>query len=194
MRLLKLMKAARKFHALDIEYNGEGPFTAVSSEPGWMSIDLYNAKDGFIHLDIKIWEGKEVRWSYSLETVKPGDRLKFSYNMPNNDSGTTVDKIVSLNRTGEAAQPLTDRNRLGLDTISSYRAEPVRLSYPENGGFTIMLANIPRDHARCWISAGNEIEEWTWQLDDLYAGDWIEFRIVETDWCDPFPTVSKHEQ
>ncbi len=52
-----------------------------------------------------------------------------------------------------------------------------------------MLANIPRDHARCWISAGNEIEEWTWQLDDLYAGDWIEFQIVETDWCDPFPNV-----
>jgi hypothetical protein len=188
------MKAARKFHTLDFEYNGEGPFTAVSLEPGWLSIELYNSSDGFVHLDLKIWEGKEVRWKYSLETVKPGDRLKFSYDTPNNDHGTSVDKIVSLNRTGEAAKRLTGRNRLGLDTISSYRPEPARLSYPENGGFSLMLANIPRDHARCWISAGNEAEEWTWQLDDLYAGDWIEFQIVETDWCDAFPNVSKPQK
>lgn len=51
--------------------------------------------------------------------------------------------------------------------------------------------NVPLDHARVWVNADNEAENWNWQLEDLYAGDSLELEIVATDWCDPFPNVTR---
>jgi len=186
-----------KFHTLDIEYNEHGRFTAVALEHEFLSVDLYNSTEGFLYLAIKVFQERDPKWQYWVKTIKPGDRLRYTYDGQSTDDGRSIDKIEELNRLDETYQ-LPDGNlRLGLDVRfmkPDGRPETVRLSHPKDGGFKVMLANAPRDHARVWVMAGNETELWTWQLEDLYAGDWIEFEVVETDWCDPFPKVTQREQ
>ena len=186
-----------KFHSLDIEYNDHGCFTAAAPETEFLSVDLYTSTEGFIYLGVKVCQDRAVRWQYWIKTIKPGDRLKFKYDGKNDDHGKSIDKIEELNRPDEIYTLPDGSLRLGLDVHfmkSDDRPETVRLSHPKDGGFTVMLANIPRDHARVWAIAGNETEVWSWQLEDLYPNDWIEFTVVETDWCDPFPNVRRLEQ
>src|SRR5690349_18797290 len=103
------------WHTLDIEYNGQGPFTAAASEDGWISVDLYNSREGFVHLVVKEWANNEIEREYQLTTIKPADRLRFTYDAPNDDRGRTIDKIEELNRVGETYEAPTDNKRLGFD-------------------------------------------------------------------------------
>jgi hypothetical protein len=178
-----------KFHTLDIEINGQGPFTAVSSLRGGVGLSLYSAYDGFIHLSVRYELDKHTTKNFRLKTLTPGDRIKITYDGPNNDSGSSIEEIEKLART-EKPELLAESHRLGFDV---YRKDgrSARLSHPPGGNFQLMLANVPLDHARIWVGAGNETEEGHWQLDDLYAGESIELQIVSTDWCDPFPNVTR---
>jgi hypothetical protein len=177
------------FHTLDIEYNGVGPFTAVSSERAGITVTLgTHTVTGELGLYINYRLDKNTTKNYALSYLRPGDRLKFTYDGANVDSGTSIDHIEEYERAESV--PLAEGLRFGFDVIDGEKRR--RLSYPEGGGMNLIIANVPRDHARVWVSAGNEDEEWSWQLNDLYAGDSFEIEIVETDWCDPFPTVEKH--
>jgi len=178
-----------KFHTLDVEYNGEGPFTAASNIRGGLSLNLSSAYDGFIYLNVRFEVDKNTTKHFAVKTVKPGDSIKITYDGPATDNGSTIDKIEGL-ELNERPEESPERQRLGFDvTLKNHKKW--RLSHPENGGIRLALANVPLDHSRVWVSAGNDEEEWYWQLEDLYAGDSITLEIVATDWCDPFPNVTK---
>jgi hypothetical protein len=173
-----------KFHTLDIEYNGFGPFTAVSSDRGGLAVTLgTHTLTGAIGLYITYRLDKNTSKHYVLNYLQPGDRLKFTYDGPNADGGLTMDRIEEHDRPNP--YKLRDGFRLGFEVIEG--EERSRLSYPEGGGLSLSLVNGPLDHARAWTVAGNDHEEWSWQHEDLYAGDSFEIEIVETDWCDAFP-------
>lgn len=181
-----------KFHTLDIEYNGQGPFTAVSNMRGGLSLSLLNAHEGYLYLMVRYEVDRNTTKHFAVKTVKPGDRIKITYDGPANDEGSTIDKIEELERSGKADE-LPEGQRVGFDAQMK-NGKKVRLSHPEKGGFNLSLANAPLDHARIWVSAGNDNEEWSCQLEDLYGGDSIELEIVVTDWFDPFPYVTKREK
>ena len=178
-----------KFHTIDIEYNGLGPFTVAArdGEPISATIATYTGMAG-VMLSVSYELDKNTTKHFRLKHLKPGDRLKFTYDGPNIDSGTSIDKIEQHDRP-DAAFKLKDGFRIGFDVIDGEQRR--RLSHPEGGGFNVMIANVPRDHARVWVSAGNDTESWSWQQNDLYPGDLFEIEIVETDWCDPFPNVQR---
>jgi hypothetical protein len=178
-----------KFHTLDIEYNGFGPFTAVSNERAGIIITLgVHTVTGAFGLYLNYRIDKNTSKHYVLDYLQPGDRLKFTYDGPNTDSGTSIDHIEEHDRPEPI--PIGDGLRFGFDVIEGERR--TRLSYPEGGGMHLTIVNSPLDHARVWVSAGNDQEDWRWQLKDLYAGDSFEIEIVETDWCDTFPHVTKN--
>ncbi len=138
-----------------------------------------------MRVSVKTDSGEEA--DYWLKTIKPGDRLKFSYAVNTESADSTVAAIEGFARK-EETYTITPGLRIGLDVARKDGSKP-RLSHPPDGGFDFMLGNIPRDHARCFVMAENEEERWNWQLDDLYDGDSIELEIVETDWNTPFPRV-----
>ncbi len=176
-----------KFHTLDIEYNGFGPFTAVSSERAGLSVTLgTHTLTGAMGLYISYRIDRNTTKHYVLNYLEPGDRLKFTYDGPNVDNGTSMDRIEEHDR--PKPFQLSEDFRFGFDVIEGEKR--TRLSYPEGGGLNVSIVNVPLDHARVWTSAGNDHEEWSWQHKDLYAGDSFEIEIVETDWCDPFPTLT----
>jgi hypothetical protein len=177
------------FHTLDIEYNGIGPFTAVSSERGGITVTLVtHTLAGTLGLYINFRLDKHTTKNYALSYLRPGDRLKFTYDGPNIDSGTSIEHIEDHGRAESV--PLGEGLRFGFDVIDGDKRR--RLSYPEGGGMSLLMANVPLDHARVWVTAGNDDEDWSWQLNDLYAGDSFEIEIVETDWCDKFPTITRN--
>lgn len=177
-----------KFHTLDIEFNGFGPFTAISNERGGIIVTLAtHAQTGAMGLYMNYRIDRNTTKHYVLNYLQPGDRLKFTYDGSNVDSGTSMDRIEAHDR--PTPFQLREGLRFGFEVIEGEKRS--RLSYPENGGLNLSLANVPLDHTRVWTSGGNDHEEWCWQHKDLYARDSFEIEIVETDWCDPFPNIAK---
>jgi len=175
-----------KFHTLDIEINGQGPFTAASPLRGGVGLNLYTGLDGFVHLSVRFELDQHTTKHFRLKTIKPGDRIKLTYDAPNSDHGSSIEEIEKLARIEPPELP--EGSRLGFDVF--FRdGETARLSHPPDGTFNLQLFNVPLDHARIAVHSGNETEDWNWQLEDLYAGDSLELEIVATDWCDPFPNV-----
>ena len=177
-----------KFHTLDIEYNGFGPFTAISSERVGISVTIGThtlTNEMGLYINVRI--DKNTTKHYVLNYLQPGDQLKFIYDGPSIDRDTSLDKIEEHDR----PTPFQFREgfRLGFDVIEGKKRS--RLSYPKGGGLNLSIVNVPLDHARVFTLAGNDHEDWRWQHKDLYAGDSFEIKIVETDWCDPFPNVEK---
>ena len=176
-----------KFHTFDIEFNGFGPFTAAASAPMSATIATYVGMQG-VFFSISYELDKNTTKHYRLRHMKPGDRLKLTYDGPSVDSGTSIDKI-EIHDEPSNSFTLKKGCRIGFDiTVGD---EKRRLSHPEGGGMSIMISNVPSDHARFAVNAGNDEENWNWQQEDLYAGDSVDIEIVETDWCDPYPKVEK---
>jgi hypothetical protein len=178
-----------KFHTLDVWINDKGPFTSVSQLRGGLGVSLYTAQDGFMHFAVRFELDPHTTKTYRLKSLKPGDRIKLTYDGPNDDYGSSIEEIETLER-DEPPPQLPESHRLGLD-VTHIDGETSRLSHPPDGHLGLHLMNVPLDHARIWVNASNEDENWNWQLDDLYAGDSLEFEIVATDWCDEFPHVTK---
>src|SRR5688572_18732544 len=117
-----------KFHTLDIEYNGFGPFTAVSTERGGLSVTLgTHAVTGAVGLYINYRIDRNTTKHYVLNYLKPGDRLKFTYDGPNVDAGTSMDRIEEHDR--PAPFQLRKGFRYGFEVIEGEKRS--RLSYPE---------------------------------------------------------------
>jgi hypothetical protein len=183
-----MLENLAKFHTLDIEYNGLGPFTAVSSDRAGIAVTLAtNTLSGDVGLYIVYRIDKNTTKNYTLDNLRPGDRFKFTYDGPNVDSGTSIDRIEEHDHAEPAA--LREGLRFGFDVVDGEKR--TRLSYPKGGGMILNIVNAPLDHARVWVTAGDDEEEWFWQLKDLHTGDSLELEIVETDWSDSFPTVQR---
>ncbi len=184
-----MKKDQKRFHTLDIEYNGQGPFTAVSEFRTGFSLTLgtHTGMD-FFTFSVNIAIDKNTTKHYRLRSVLPGDRFRITYDGPNVDTGTTINHIESLDRI-EPEFRILEGMRLGFDIIEG--EERIRLSHPKGGGMSLMLSNVPLDHARVAVSAGNDDESWSWQQKDLYAGDSLEIVIVSTDWTDAYPCIER---
>ena len=122
--------------------------------------------------------------SGTLVALYPGDRVRFTYRVPSDLVGTAP----SLESLVKAGAPPAPGHRFGID-LRRGELPLVRLSHPPGGSFDFMLGNLPRDHARCFVLAGNSHERWRWQLVDLYDGDSLSLEIVETDWNTTFPHI-----
>lgn len=182
-----MLKGLPKFHTLDIEYNGLGPFTVAGEVPFCATLATYTGMRGAM-LTVSYDIDQNTTKRYRLKNLEPGDRLKFTYDGPSVDSGTSINSIETHDRP-KAEFRLEEGFRLGFDVIDGDQSR--RLSHPPGGGFNLMISNVPLDHARIGVHAGNEEESWTWQQQDLYAGDSFEIEIVATDWCDAFPKVER---
>ncbi len=172
--------------------NGKGPFTAISQLRGGLGVNLYTGTDGFMHLAVRFELDPHTTKTYRLKSLRPGDRIELTYDGPNDDAGSSIEKIEMLER-DEPPPQLAERDRLGFD-VTHKDGETSRLSHPPNGHIGLFLMNVPLDHARVGVDGSNEDEHWNWQLDDLYAVDSLKFEIVATDWCDEFPNVTKIAQ
>ncbi|HWW05808.1 hypothetical protein [Collimonas sp.] len=135
--------------------------------------------------------GSNQKVDYWIKTIKPGDRLKFTYNLASATANDTISEIETL-ATLNGRYEIPVGYRIGFDVLSKAR-EKVRLSHPPDGGFDFMLANVPLNHARCFVMADNELESWNWQLDDLFDSDSIQLNFVETTWNTPFPRIERNE-
>jgi hypothetical protein len=175
---------------LNVTYNNNGPFTAIPLERVGLGLHMYNSTEGYIHLCIS--EKLRHTDDYWLKTIKPGDRLKFSYSQAPENTESTISAIENYARIGETYS-VPSGLRIGFDLIIAEKPK-VRLSHSDNGGFSFMIGTVPADHARCFCMAGNEVDKWNWQLVDLYDGDEIELAIVETDWNTPFPRIERKDQ
>src|SRR6266550_896351 len=106
------------FHTLDVEYNGFGPFTAVSSERGGIHVAIgTHTMSKVVGMYINIRVDKNTTKHYALNNLQPGDRLKFTYDGANVDSGTSIDKIEEHDRS-DAEHLLGDGLRYGYDLIN----------------------------------------------------------------------------
>jgi hypothetical protein len=119
-----------KFHTLDIEYNGLGPFTAISDERAGISVTIgTHTLTGAMGLYINCRIDRNTTKHYVLNFLQPGDRLKFTFDGPNIDSGTSIVQIEEHDR--PAPFQLTEGMRFGVDVIDGEKRS--RLSYPEGG-------------------------------------------------------------
>jgi hypothetical protein len=177
-------------HALTLTYNDNEPLTATSPAMGGLSVHLYTSTDGYLHMRVSVKTEGGKQADYWLKTIRPGDRLKFSYAVTAASAESSIAALEKFSRYGET-YAVPAGLRLGFDVALDEKHE-VRLSHPPDGGFSFMLANVPRDHARCFVMAGNEEESWNWQLEDLYDGDSIGLKFIETDWNTPFPHIDVH--
>ncbi len=175
---------------LKVTYNDKGPFTAIPLDRVGPSLHMYNSTEDFIHLCISEKLGHTD--DYWLKTIKPGDRLKFSYSQAPENTESTISAIENYARSGETYS-VSSGLRIGFDMMIPGKPK-VRLSHPDDGGFSLIVGTVPRDHARCFCMAGNEVEKWNWQLVDLYDGDEVDLEIVETEWNTPFPQIEKQDQ
>lgn len=76
---------------LKVTYNDHGPFTAITLERVGLGIHMYNSTEGFVHLCVSEKLGHtDDHW---LRTIKPGDRLKFSYSMASDIAESTIKSI-----------------------------------------------------------------------------------------------------
>ncbi len=175
-------------YKLDIKYNDLN-FCATSEKRGGLGISLQTSEENFLHLIFTTKDDNENFCHYVFNRIQPGDNLQFTYGIANAD---TVQNIADLEKVPSSGDTLalTPGMRIGLDLTLKDRTDKLRLSYPKNGGFMFMLGNIPLDHARTFIMAGNQEEEWNWQFPDLYPGDSVSMKIVETDWHSPYPRIT----
>ncbi|MDR3479732.1 MAG: hypothetical protein P4L91_03370 [Burkholderiaceae bacterium] len=167
-------------YTLNIEYNDAGPFTAISAERGGLGVHLYNSAEGYVHLRIMVKNDGNQMQDYWVKTIKPGDRLKFTYSVASSSTTSNITEIEGTATQNEQYE-VPAGYRIGFDVQAKER-EKIRLSHPPEGGFDFMLANIPLNHARCSVMAENEEESWNWQLNDLFENDWIQLDFVETTW------------
>jgi hypothetical protein len=178
-----------EYFRVEIKYNDKDVVSCSSKRAG-ISLHLYTSKYDTLHLRItcKIDDTKYDRF---LKTILPGDKFYLKYSEAFEQSLSNISEIESYERDVEKHQ-LRSGKRYGIDF---YRNDgyKVRCSHPDNGGFSFMLGNIPRDHARTFLMAGNDIVQWHWQLADLYFGDTLKFEIVETDWWDEAPIIENKE-
>ncbi len=178
-----------KFHTLDVWINDEGPFTAVSQLRGGLGLSLFTGMDGFFYLTVRYELDTHTTKTYRLKTLMPGDRLKFTYDGPNDDSGASIEEIEKLERVGEPPE-LHDRHHLGLD-ITGKNGDEIRVSRPVGGHLVLTMINVPLDHGRVWVTGIDSDNESSFQLDDLYAGDSLKIEIVTSDRFNEFPEAAK---
>lgn len=174
-------------YALHVRLNTDQTYTALSAERGGLSVHLYTSDVGFLHLRVTVKTGSDQKQDFWLRTVKPPDRITFTYAKAQPADVDSMAGIEGLARDNEAYQTPAGKH-LGFDVALG--EDHARLSHPKNGGFDFMLSNVPLDHARCFVMAGNEEEDWNWQLPDLQFGESIKLELVETDWCSEFPRVT----
>src|SRR5262245_50151264 len=149
-----MIEGLPEFHTLDIEYNGLGPFIAASELRGGIWLNLASRIDlpvVFLSVNVKI--DKNTIKNYQLHHLGSGDRLRFAYDSPPLDGGTSIDKIEEHDRAAPGMS-LNKGSRLGIDVNGG--GVQKRIVPPEGGGFNLMLANVPIDHARVWVTAGND--------------------------------------
>jgi hypothetical protein len=174
------------FYGLEVRYNGNSPLRCFSRERGGVGAHLYTARNGQLRLDVSL-KTAGSRAEYSLHPLVPGDSLSFRFLLRTRSGEQSIKRLQQF-----ARKPVvwrrTPKFRFGLD-VRLKTGETVRTSHPERGGFSFMLSNIPLDHARAFVMAGNRKENWHWQLTDLYPDEEVSFHIVETDWFDEPPIV-----
>lgn len=176
-------------YCLALKYNEAAPVLFHSAELAGLSAHLYTATSGALCLCVSV-EVAGQRQDHWLDAVIPGDSLVFSYQVSGGVPGISDGDLSLLSRP-EKTHPLADGFRYGLDV--EFDSGAVRISHPVGGGFSFRLANVPRDHARAFVMAGNAEESWNWQFKDLNPGHSISLRVVETDWNDPPPRISRKQ-
>lgn len=174
-------------YALSIQYNDNAPFTAISNIHAGLGCSFYNSIHEFVHLRVMVKYDDLNESEYWIKTIRPGDRLRITYRLAAPTEMANIAEIESCERTGEIYQ-VPNGKRIGFDLEMEGR-ETVRLSHPPEGSFLFILGNVPFDHARCQVMAENEVEDWQWQLADLYADSSMNLTFVETTWNTPFPRV-----
>lgn len=175
--------------ALTIHVDDHGPFVATG-ERGDIVATLSTTSDGWLRLRVTVGADQSGD-AHVVERLGPGHRIRFQFDILGPDAcESSIERLPTAGALGSPAA-LRDGHRLGLD-VHHPRHEGTRLSHPDDGGFTLMLGALPRDHARVFVMAGNDHEAWQWQLPDLYSGDAIAFDVVETTWTSPYPNVQIH--
>lgn len=154
------------------------------------SIVLQNTQEGLCVLRVSMKDHQGKKENYVLKSIVPGDRIKIQYFASVVDETSNIEEINTCQSTN--AILLEPSLRYGIDTFDG-EGNAIRLSYPEGGGMTYMITFAAEDHARVFVMAGNESEEWNWVIDELYDGATVDLTIVTTDWCDPYPTIEKRK-
>lgn len=178
-------------YELEVTYNNS-VFNALSSERGGLHADIFSSSENLLHLRVSVKVKQSEFTHYWFKHIRPGDQLRFTYKIANDGAVANIKDIESIpqNRT---PQNLPSGMRLGFDYLRLDGSQ-VRLSHPEGGGFIFVLGNIPLNHARTFIMAGNEQEEWFWQLDDLHPDNAITLKVIETDWNNAYPRVTQRSE
>lgn len=175
-----------KLYGLEIRYNANEPLYCFSSKRAGVGATLYPVGDGSLELGI-LKKTSEKYSTYRLRQVLPGDTLSFTYLTRNHAQPSNIKELERLSRAGKIPK-LRPGHRIGLDAhLKSGKA--VRVSHPVSGVFQFILGNVPLRHARVQFMAGNQTEQWHWQFPDLYPGEAILLKVVETDWNDPAPPL-----
>ena len=176
-------------YGLEIVFNDERPLYCFSSKSAGICAHLFTARHNLLSLSVTVKEPAQER-SYLIKGILPGDTLRFRYLQEAIRKPQTIRTLKSFSRNVSGFK-LKMGCRRGLD-IRLKTGGKWRVSHPDNGGFSFMLGNVPNTHARAFVMAWNEKEGWHWQLDDLYPGDDIRLRVVETKWCDEPPSIKRH--
>jgi hypothetical protein len=175
------MARPRAISSLTVEINENPPWHSVCVR-GDVLIHMFPTEDS-VCMRVNVSPGVDADGMQDV-ALHPGDRVRFTYRVPSDLVGSAP-SVQSLIKAGAPPAP---GHRFGFDLRSGERPS-VRLSHPPGGSFDFMLGNIPRDHARCFVHAGNSHERWRWQLADLYDNDSLSLEIVETDWNTAFPHI-----
>src|SRR4051812_45455207 len=179
-------------YALSIRYNDSAPFTAISGLHAGLGLSFYNSIHGFVYLQVMVKRDELNKSEYWLKTILPGDRLRITYRHAGSLEVANIAEIERCERIGEIYE-VPAGQRIGFDVMMDGR-ETVRLSHPPEGSFLFILGNVPLDHARCQVMADSDVEDWQWQLVDLYADSSIGLTFVETTWNTPFPRIKLLEE
>jgi hypothetical protein len=180
------MTNGERIYGFEIVFNDECPLQCFSSKSAGVSLHLFNTRHNLLTLMVSVKEPARNR-SYLLKGIRPGDKLRFRYLQTTKRKSQTIRALKGLGRK-TIIYNLKPGYRLGLDVFLKDGGK-WRTSHPDKGGFSFILGNVPNTHARAFLMAGNEKEYWHWQLDDLYPGDGIKLRVVQTNWCDEPPKV-----
>ena len=68
-----------------------------------------------------------------------------------------------------AIEVLVDGERVGV--LQARNGNPV----------AVTVGNIPKDHMRVWAHGSDDEETWYWQMPDVYDGQTVSFRVIESD-------------
>jgi hypothetical protein len=154
------------------------------------SIMLQNTQEGHCVLRVSMKDHQGKKENHVLKPIVPGDRIKVQYFAGIVDEISNIEEIKTCQSAN--ATLLEPSQRYGIDTFDG-EGNAIRLSYPEGGGMTYMITFAAEDHARVFVMAGNDSEEWNWVIDELYNNATADLTIVATDWCDPYPTMEKRK-